>query len=612
MLSVPFKHFGALKNNSGFGIAVADLDPVEETQINDGLRELKSSIRGLKFHPKFYPYQGKMLNAWTVPADCGDIHSVLELITRFGFSKSASADALIESILKAEENLREEQEQNKTLSGAHSGPDIYIPGLRGELRNYQRAAVDWILRNRRVYIGDEMGTGKTLCALAAIAADGAYPAVVVCPASVKYGWQRQIDNFFPGLSKHVFICNGRKAHAIPEDTRIIIVNYDVLAHWLTALQRYGYLAVVLDEAHFIKSRGAKRTRAAAVLADGADIRVAMSGTPITNRPIDLVSQLQAIGRMEDLTGGRRAWWFIERYCAPRHNGFGWNTSGASNLFELSDRLRRTGIMIRRRKEDILSELPPKERVSIPLEMSSREEYERVRRDISFWIEKQIDMDEKFQQYLSTLDEAEAILAVNAAISEKVTRAHSALAITKLNALRQACVHGKMDAAITWVEDFLTSGEKLVVFCNHRFAVKSLSDHLGDRAVRVIGGMGAEQKQQAIETFIDDDSVRVVVANIDAAAEGIDGWQTVCSNVAFIELTWTPVKHHQAEDRCHRSGQNNPVTCYYLLASDTIDEYLARLIDSKHAVVSAAVDGVFVEKDDTILADLLRRLMSREF
>jgi SNF2 family DNA or RNA helicase len=612
-VSRPFKHFGALKNGNGFGIAVDDIDPLEAAQINDSLRALKANIQGVKYHPNYYPRNGKMINAWVLPAEHEVIDPMLDIVDRFGFKRTQSAERLIQTVIDSVEKQKEEHAANRAASEAHDGPPVYVPGLDGELRNYQRAAVDWILRNRRVYIGDEMGTGKTLCSLAAVIADGSLPLVVVCPASVKMGWQRQIKKFFPDMpDEHIYLCSGRVTKAIPSDVKIIVINYDILSSWLTRIQHHRYRAVILDEAHFIKSRKAKRTRAAVVLAQGADMRIAMSGTPVTSRPIELVSQLEAIGRMSDMTEGRKAWWFIERYCRPFNNGYGWDTSGSSNLFELNDRLRKTGILIRRRKDDVLADLPPKERVSIPLDISNRDEYIKVRNSIAYWVRQQIETDPEYLEAIKFLPVHERQLVFERVMREKVARAQSAATITKLSALRQVCMRGKMDAACSWLDDFLTSEEKIVVFCIHREAVNILAERFGDQAVKVIGGMSADARQKAIDTFVNDDNVRIVVANIDAAAEGIDGWQHVCSNVAFLELTWTPSKHHQAEDRCHRSGQQNPVTCYYLLANQTIDEYLATLIDNKRAVISAIVDGERVERDDNILVDLVRRLTEGEF
>lgn len=612
----PFKHFGALKNGNGFGIVIDDLSEEETEEINRRMRRLKANVRGVKLHPKYYPRGNKMLNAWTIPAEHDAIEPMLEIVDEFDFKRNPSAERLIEHIVQIEKEWAAQQDHNKTLSSAQSGPAIEVPGLVGELRDYQRAAVDWVLRNRCVYIGDEMGTGKTLSALAAIAAANAYPVVVVCPASVKMGWKRQIDKFFPELSDNVYICNGRKPiEAWPSEIKIVIINYDILSSWQMKL--IGLLsaspdsAIIFDEAHFIKNKKSKRTRAALNIAGRRKIRIAMSGTPVTSRPIELMSQLAVIGRLDDISGGRN-WWFIERYCNPTHNGYGYDVRGASNLFELSERLRRHGILIRRRKEDVLTELPPKERISIPLPINNRSEYEKVRDDIRHWVISEVSSDPEIIHNASLLTDEQASKYMISEIRSRLVKARAALAIVKLNALRRVCMRGKIEAATAWIDDFLTSEEKIVVFCSHREAVDLLCEHFGDRAVSVVGGMGMINRQEAIDRFVSDDDVRIVVANIDAAAEGIDGWQNVCSNVAFLELTWTPTKHHQAEDRCHRSGQTNPVSCYYLMAANTIDEYLARIIDRKRAVVSAIVDGQEIEEDDNILADLLNRLTNGEF
>jgi hypothetical protein len=608
----PFKHFNVLKTGNGFGIAVADLDPVEEDRITKDLRRLKINVNGVKFHPNYYPYEDRMINAWIIPAEPEAIEPMLNILKDHEFVMTVEARDLITQVIESIAEIEKQQDENRVLSSAQNGVPVEVPGLVGDLRGYQYAAVDWIVRNRRVYIGDEMGTGKTLSALAAMIVLGSFPVVVVCPASVKMGWVRQIKKFFPNMEDKIYVCNGRTTTPIPHDAEIVIINYDILSYWLACIQNHGYEAVILDEAHFIKSRKAKRTRAAISLARGADIRIAMSGTPVVSRPIDLVSQLEALDRMKDMTRGRSAWWFIERYCRPTHNGYGWDTRGASNAFELGENLRKHGILIRRRKEDVLDDLPIKQRVSLPLPIDNREEYNKVRDDIAYWVRQQVMADEKFAEELQGLSENDAARLWHDHIEKKIARARAAIAITKLSALRRVCMRGKMKATIEWIEDFLTSDEKIVVFCTHREAVNTLHKHFGSKAVKIIGGMGADARQEAIDAFVDNDDVKIVVANIDAAAEGIDGWQHVCSNVAFVELTWTPSKHHQAEDRCHRSGQQNPVTCYYLMAVDTIDEYLARMIDGKHAMISAIVDGEEVGQDTKILVDLMRRIAEGEF
>lgn len=625
------KYVGALKDGSGFGVALHDLDRKEFDLIVGRLRVLRTQDSRVKFHPKYFPHNGENIGAWTVPANPRIINNLSRIISDYSLEVSTDAEALLAQVQQYHDETPLREAANREQSSAADAPEIEIPGLVGDLRGYQRAAVHWALRNRKVYIADDMGTGKTLSALASCVAAERLPVVVVCPASVKLGWQRQINRFFPDLN--VYVASGKRntdnapanlphmTNVIPHGTDVFVINYDIAGAWQplrcvtaqgTNTEVFDYKSIIIDEAHFIKSPKAKRTKAITALANRVDFRIALSGTPMVNRPIEIVPQLEALGRMDDFLGGRKKWHFVERYCAPVHNGYGWDTSGASNLFELSQRLRENGIVIRRTKDEIMGELPPKERVSIPLELDNRDHYEKIMDDLRYWIEARVASDEDLQSELSKMPHTLRIKTRGRVIAERLFRAEKAEALVRLGALRQTCIDGKLDGITDWVRDFLTNDEKLIIFCIHRKTVNHLMSEFGDKAVKIYGGMNMEKRQASIDAFINDDKVRLVVANIDAAAEGIDGWQEVCSNVAFAELAWSPVRHRQAEDRCHRSGQQNPVTCYYLLAERTVDETLAALLDRKNRVISAALDGREVDEDESVLVGLLARVIEGVF
>lgn len=625
------KYVGALKDGSGFGVALHDLDRKEFDLITGRLRVLRTQDTRIKFHPKYFPHNGDNIGAWTVPANPRIVDNLVQLIGDYALDLSDEAAVLLDEVQKMHDEAPARQAENHALASAADAEPIEIPGLVGELRGYQYAAIHWALRNRKVYIADDMGTGKTLSSLASCVAAKALPVVVICPASVKLGWQRQVNRFFPDLK--VYVASGKKntdnaprnlpnmTNVIPHGTDVFVINYDIAGAWqpLTAVTKSGtstevfdYKSVIIDEAHFIKSPKAKRTKAVANIANRVDFRIALSGTPMVNRPIEIVPQLEVLGRMDDFLGGRKKWHFVERYCAPTYNGYGWDTNGASNLFELSQRLREYGILIRRTKDEIMSELPPKERVTIPLALNNRDHYNKIMNDLRYWVEAKVAKDEELQQELAQMPEKIREKSRGYAIAERLFRAEKAEALVRLGALRQTCIDGKMDGITEWVRDFLTNDEKLIVYCIHRKTVNHLMNEFGDKAVKIYGGMSMEKRQASIDTFISDDSVRMVVANIDAAAEGIDGWQDVCSNVAFAELAWSPVRHRQAEDRCHRSGQQNPVTCYYLLAEKSVDETLAGLLDKKNIIISAALDGREIDEDESVLVGLLARLIEGVF
>jgi SWI/SNF-related matrix-associated actin-dependent regulator 1 of chromatin subfamily A len=229
-------------------------------------------------------------------------------------------------------------------------------------------------------------------------------------------------------------------------------------------------------------------------------------------------------------------------------------------------------MIRRLKKDVLQELPDKIYSFVPLELDNENEYLEAEKDFIAWIRK-----EKGDEAANRIKTAEALV--------------------KVEGLKQLSVKGKLKQSIEWIKDFLESGEKLVVFCTHRFVVDALMNEFKD-AVKVDGGLSANQKQEAVDAFQDGDT-KLFVGNIQAAGIGLT--LTASSNVVFLELDWSPSKHDQASDRCHRIGQKDAVNIYYLLAKDTIEERIAKILDEKRILIDAVLDGKETEQDSLLCA-----------
>jgi len=484
-----------------------------------------------------------------------------------------------------------------------------IPGLNATLRPYQAQGVAWYeAKNGRVLNADDMGLGKTLQTLAwlQLRKDSALPALVICPASLKINWAREALKFTE-LEPCLISGRDKKEFTVfPGGSRhdIYIVNYDILSektkctacggkgrlfkggpkcrackgkgkivHAHKTLRELGIKTLVLDEWHKLKNRTADRTIAVTELARGVTHVIGLSGTPIENRPMELYHTLSLI----DKTVVPNYWTFAQRYCGAKHNGFGWDFTGASNTDELHELLTRT-IMIRRRKADVLKDLPPKTRSFIPLELTNRRAYAKAETDFRRWLQ-------------DTKGEDAAEWAYNAE------------ALAKITVLRKLVVEGKMKQVLQWIKDFLDSGKKLVVFANHRAVIDRIMDEFKNVAVRVDGSVTGNKRQEAVDRFQHDDSVKLFVGNIKAAGVGLT--LTAASDVAFLELPWTPTELDQAEDRCHRIGQTNAVNVYYLLAADTIDEEMAELLDEKREVIESVMDGKAMDKN-SMLSELIDR------
>lgn len=475
-----------------------------------------------------------------------------------------------------------------------------IPGLKKTLFPYQMEGVNFIQsRKGRTLLADEMGLGKTPQALAWLQLNPqARPAIIVVPASLKLNWEREAKAWM--TRPKVQILSGRPAQEykgdVPLGGEIIIVNYDILPNtvkkekdpksgktkaveipgtgWIDLLQKIKPKALIIDEAHAIKNSDALRTKAVLKLAKSVDHMIALSGTPIVNRPSEFFNPISAVAPQMFPS----FWKFAHRYCGAHHNGFGWDFNGASNMEELHQRLTST-IMLRRVKKDVLKDLPEKTRSLIPMPLSNEKEYRRAELNLIQWLKTEFG-------------------------NEKAEKAKKAEALTRIEALKQLAVKGKLESAVDWIKDFLESGEKLVVFAVHKNVIDRLMEVFGKMAVKVDGSTPTSVRQQAVDAFQTDDNIRVFVGNIKAAGVGLT--LTEASNTCFLECSMVPGDMCQAEDRVHRIGQKQNVTAWYLLAADTIDEKIVRMVDKKSKTIGTILDGVGVDNEG-IFSALIKNL-----
>lgn len=454
---------------------------------------------------------------------------------------------------------------------------IEIPTFKRALFPYQKDGVAFIeSRNGRALLGDEMGLGKTIQALAWLELHPEKrPAIIVCPAHLKINWAREAE---AGLSKpNVEILQGKTPYQVKKD--IVIINYDILSTWVEELQKLNPQVLVFDEGHYIKSNKAQRTKAVKKLAKKIPHVIALSGTPIVNRPMESWNILQVINK----TIFPNYMEFARTYCDAKHNGFGWDFSGASNKEKLHQILTDT-VMIRRKKADVLPELPDKLFSFIPMEMDNEKEYFKAEMN--------------FIRFLKDTKGEEA-----------AQKAGQAEHLVKIEALKQLAVKGKMKQAIQWIRDFLeTNGNKLVVFAVHKVVVDALMEEFKDIAVKVDGSLSGTQRDELVQAFQNNPDVKLFVGNIQAAGTGLT--LTAASAVAFLELPWTPGELVQAEDRCHRIGQKDTVNIYYLLADNTIEADIAILLDEKKKVLEAILDGKEVEETQ-LLTELMKKYEGKE-
>ena len=527
---------------------------------------------------------------WRVPVTATAATTVLHLAEEFHFT-------LQDGVKEAAERASAEVRKNIEASRAHTS-DFDVAGLGGTLRPFQRAGVAYAVEMKHTFLADEMGLGKTIQALATLEATNSYPALIICPASVKLNWLRETQFWLPHRTATVF-------ESFPLEHHVTIINYDQLTKLVNKSDNprkevAGKLkACVLDESQYIKNQKAKRSARAKALGRDVPMRLCLTGTPVLNRPQELISQLEFLDRLDQFGG---FWGFAKRFCNPKQNTYGYDFSGSDNLEELNTRLRAT-CYIRRRKAEVLTELPPKQRTIVPVDITNRPEYSRARTKLIAWIRENAAKDEVFLASIAHLPLDEMQAQVRERANSAAERARRAEQLVRIGKLKQLAATGKMNAVEQWVETFLESGEKLVIFAHHQTIVGELTARFS--ADSISGSTSPVERQQAVDRFQDDPTRKLIVCNIRSAGVGIT--LTAASNVCFVELDWTPAAHDQAEDRCHRITQESSVNAWYLLADKTIDTDIYELIEAKRTIVDAATEGDGDASDFSILRELRERL-----
>jgi SWI/SNF-related matrix-associated actin-dependent regulator 1 of chromatin subfamily A len=420
-----------------------------------------------------------------------------------------------------------------------------------DLFPFQEEGIRFALEHEGTLIADEMGLGKTVQAIGVINEDPTIrKIIIVSPASMRIPWRRELERWLsrPLSIAVVGVDVGFVQTLFSKD--VLIINWDRLNRLTKELSAFTY---DLCESHYAKSLEAKRTGAA--LAIKARRRIALSGTPILSRPIEIYPVLSWLSPRE---WPADQWFqFAERYCGARHNGFGWDLSGASNLPELSQRLRST-VMIRRTKAQVLPQLPTKLRTVV--ELYPDPEMKRIlKREMK-----------AFETRFLRVD-------------------HESIDWDDLAVVRHETALAKVPLVVQYAAELLDGGvRKIVIFAWHRDVIARLADGLKRFGpVILVGGMAPQVRQNSIDAFQDDSSVWVFIGNIQAAGTGIT-LAPASSVCLFAELSWVPAEISQCEDRLHRIGALDSVTVQHLVLEGSLDAIMVRVLLKKQRILDAVL------------------------
>ncbi len=404
--------------------------------------------------------------------------------------------------------------------------------FEGELREFQKEGLSFLLANPRTLLADEMGLGKTVQALACLAAAKEFPALIVVPPHLLRNWQTEITRFLrlEGKPARVCVLTGLKPYQPPE-ADVYIIHYLLLRGWKQALPQMGFKAVVFDEIQELRHGGTEKYSAASLLAEECERVIGLSGTPIYNKGSEIwnvvnILDYHCLGDWESFT---RAW------C----DGYGNHL--VRNPVLLGEYLRREGLILRRTKEEVLAELPPKRRLV-----------------------QEIDSDDKVYRELMrpVMDQLGSLLALHpdarerALLEEQVGRGE-----------RQATGVAKAPFVAAFVRALEDSGEKVLLFAHHHAVMDIYRRELAAyRPVFITGRESTTQKEEAVARFMEGKTNLCVISL--RAASGLNLQRASC--VVFGELDWSPAVHSQAEDRAHRMEQKDSILCYYLVAPQGSD------------------------------------------
>lgn len=421
--------------------------------------------------------------------------------------------------------------------------------FRSQLYPFQKEGIQFgIEKHGRLLFADEMGVGKTIQSIAlCYIFRKEWPVLIICPGSVKYSWQSEINRWLRIKPKYIQIINNGK-DTLSKKSRFYIISYDLARRISKKLLKKKFDFVILDESHCIKNKDALRSSAIIPIAQRSKRLLLLSGTPLLSRPIEGYTALNCL--RPDLFDNFQE--YGRRYCDPILTQFGINWSGASNTKELH--FIFNCLMVRRLKKDVLSQLPPKR---------------RMKKEIDCSPESLIQL----KKFFEGRDRKEKEANITMPEAYRITG------------------EAKIKGVSMYVKELLEAQIKFIIFAHHHSVLNAIEEVVRKakvKYIRIDGNTDGSERFQLVNKFQATEDCLVAILGINAASTGIT--LTEAKLVVFAELTWTPAIMIQAEDRAHRIGQNaDCVDIMYLYGRNTLDDLIFKKIQTKMKIVSTTLD-----------------------
>ena len=477
-----------------------------------------------------------------------------------------------------ESALDEAREYAVRREQARTQPETAEPPketFSGELLPFQKQGLAFLLASRRCLLADEMGLGKTVQALAFLAASSAYPAVLVVPPHLIRNWQRELERFLsPDGRLRVHVIRGLKPYPLPE-ADVYIIHYLLLRGWKDVLPGQGFRTVIFDEIQELRHNGTGKYSAASLLSEACENAIGLSGTPIYNQGGEIwnvvnILDFHFLGDWES---------FSREWC------YGYNSAMVAKPELLGEHLRREGLMLRRLKSEVLTELAPKRRLVQEIDWD-----DAVYRELMKPVAEQL-------RLLRATDDPSRRALIEDAICQQQ---------------RQATGVAKAPFVCAFVKALVESGERVLLMAHHHAVMDIYKREL--RALHpgfITGRETDKQKDAAVSAFMSGKSDLVCISL--RSASGLNLQQATC--VVFGELDWSPAVHSQAEDRAHRIGQTDSLLCYYLVSPRGSDRDMQDALGLKVSQFVSLMGDAPVSPEESALRQVearerIRRLVER--